>query len=125
MLPVLNLPQSITNDVEKESSKQINQSSHGFVVGNWLRYNGTNYVLADATTGPNSEVLGVVSAVTDVDNFELVAGGWVTLSGLTIGNQYLSNTPGQISTTEGTVIKSVGYAVSSTEMFVRILHGIT
>ena len=63
----------------------------------------------------------MVSAVLNTDSFELTNNGWVTgLSGLTAGEQYLSDTDGEISATAGTVTKRVGKAISATTMLVQI-----
>lgn len=102
-------------------SQEIQQNTHGFSEGDWVLYSsGEIWELASASTGPTSEVDGVVSEVVDTDNFVLTSSGWVELTGLTKGIQYLSNTSGEISTTPGAVSRPVGKAISSTKMLVRI-----
>jgi hypothetical protein len=67
-------------------------------------------VKAKADSGNNAEVIGIVSAVADANNFTLLASGHVTgLSGLTSGNvYYLSDaTAGLLTTTEPTAVGSV------------------
>ena len=83
----------------------IAQTGHRLAVGDWVRLDGTDYVLAQADTEENAEVVGVVSAVADADNFTLTTGGLVTgLSGLTAGTVYYldPDTPGAITDTEPT-----------------------
>jgi len=83
----------------------VNQTTHGFSVGNWLYNNGTIYALADASVASTSDVIGVITAVADVDNFTIQFGGRVTgLSGLTKGApHFLSESAGAITATKSTV----------------------
>lgn len=117
------------------TSSSINQTAHGFVVGNWLYYTGSAYALAKADSDSTSEVLGVVSAVADANDFTLLNVGYVTgLSSLTAGTTYyLSDTTAgaltatapttsnhinkpllvAVSTTSGFAIQSRGFAVGA------------
>lgn len=77
------------------SSISVTQSSHGFSVGNILRIDSSgDYVKAQADTYDNSQVVGIVSEVTDDSNFTLLMVGKIEgLSGLTVGTlYYLSST---------------------------------
>ena len=101
------------------------QSSHGFSVGDAIRHNGTQWSKAQADSASNAEVLAVVSAVADANNFTAVTSGLVsTLTGLTGGNLYYlsSSSAGTLTTTEpttnGTVSKPVLYAISSSSGYV-------
>jgi hypothetical protein len=86
----------------------INQVAHGFAVGLVLYCSGVNtYARAIASGGITaditSEVVGIVSAVADADNFTLQMGGIVTgLVGLTGGTTYYLSTTlsGQLQDTE-------------------------
>ena len=85
----------------------ITQNAHGFSVGNVLRIqnSATTYIKAQADTAVNAEVVGIVSSVTDANNFVLVTFGRVTgLSGLTKGAVYFlsDSTAGLMTTTEPT-----------------------
>lgn len=67
----------------------VNQATHGFVVGDWLRLSGASYVKAQADTIANARVVGVVAEVADTNNFVLQHGGYIeTLTGLSAGTQY-------------------------------------
>lgn len=105
----------------------ITQTSHGFVVGDVIGYNGSAYFKADATTDANAEVVGIVSVVADANNFTLVTGGYIsTLTGLTAGTTYfLSNTPGVISAVAGTVNKPILIADSTTSGYFYNFRGIS
>jgi len=51
--------------------KTINSVGHGFVFGSVLRFDGSAYQLAQASSAENAEVIGVVSKIIDANNFEL------------------------------------------------------
>ena len=85
----------------------IAQTSHGLAVGNVVRFDGTNYVKAKADTAADAEVVGIVSAVADANNFTLTTGGRITgLSGLVAGDVYFLDpvTAGALTTTEPTTV---------------------
>lgn len=99
----------------------MNQTGHGLSVGNVIRFNGTSYVKAQADSAANAEVIGIVTAVADADNFTYATGGPITgLSGLTAGTVYfLSPTSaGALTATEpsadGQVSKPLLDATSTT-----------
>jgi len=70
-------------------SREISQTAHGFTVQQIVRFNGTLYVLAQGDSAADADVLGMVSAVDDVNDFELTLYGYVPgLSGLTPGADY-------------------------------------
>lgn len=88
----------------------ITQTAHGFSVGNVVYFNGTIYVKAKADVASTSDAVGLVTTVTDANNFTLTLGGVVTtLSGLTAGNVYFLSdaTAGLLSTTEPTTTNHV------------------
>ncbi len=93
----------------------VAQLAHGLSVGDWVRMDGTDYVVAQADTGANAEVVGVISAVEDVDNFTITTGGLVTgLSGLTAGEiHYLDDA------VAGAIIDSDTAAVSKPVLIAR------
>jgi hypothetical protein len=59
----------------------VHQVAHGFTVGQVLRRTGSAYVLAQADTPANAEVIGMVSTVVGVDDFVLTTQGQVTVGG--------------------------------------------
>lgn len=92
------------------NTKTITQTTHGFVVGDWVGLSGTTYVKAVVTTATNHAV-GVVSQVVDTNNFVLTTDGYVSgLSGLTAGSRYY------ISTTAGAIIATAPL-LSGTNVF--------
>lgn len=110
-------------------TKDISQATHGLSVGDWVRLSGGSYVEAQANSAAAAEVVGVVSAVADVDNFTLQVAGRVTgLSGLTANAvHYLdASTAGAITATEPTgsnVSKPVLIADSTTSGWVLQMRG--
>jgi hypothetical protein len=109
----------------------VTQSAHAFVVGDWLRFNGTAWVLAQANSSVNADVIGVVSTVSGVNDFTITTSGLLTTAGLTVGSQFLSEfTAGTltiidpaIAAVPGTVSVPVGIAISATQMIVGIKRG--
>jgi hypothetical protein len=109
--------------------KTITQASHGFATGNVVYLNSTTYTLADADAALTSEVIGLVSSVIDVNNFEITQSGYVTgLSGLTAGSVYfLSPTAGATTLTQptspGQVSRPVFVADTTTSAWVTPYRG--
>lgn len=106
--------------------KELTQTSHGFIVGDVVRFNGTMYVKAQANSGTNANnVLGLISNVRNVDTFTIRSIGWIGgLTGLTPGSTYFlsSTTAGALTATEptssGTISKPMLIAVSTTSGFI-------
>lgn len=99
----------------------VTQSSHGFAVGDVLKLSGTTWAKAQANTAASAEVAGVVSGVTDTNNFNIAASGLITgLSGLTAGTVYfLSDSSAGAYTatapsTAGYIVRPVLLAVTTT-----------
>jgi len=100
----------------------VNQTTHGFAVGDVIRNDGVNtYAKAQANSEANAEVVGIVTAVADANNFSFVPSGYVTgLSGLTAETVYFlsPSSAGAITTTApstvGQVVKPVLIAVATT-----------
>lgn len=111
-------------------SKDIAQASHGFAVGDVLKYATGVYAKAKADSAANAEVVGIVSAVADTNNFTLLAGGYISgLSGLTSESvHFLSGaTAGALTatepTTEGHVSKPLLIAVSTSAGYFFNMRG--
>lgn len=110
--------------------KSINQNSHGFIVGDVIRHNGTIFVKALGDSDANAEVIGIVSENTDTDNFKFRYGGYISgLSGLTAGSvYYLSDVTAGLLTstepaTEGHISKPVLIATSTTTGYIFNFRG--
>jgi hypothetical protein len=108
----------------------IHQVAHGFSVGQLLYFNGTAYAKAKADVGDTSEVVGIVSSLTDADNFNLTSAGFVAgLSGLTPGKvYYLSDTvAGGLSidppTTPGHISTPVMMSISASTGWLKVERG--
>lgn len=96
------------------TSSAIAQTSHGLAVKDVVRYNGSAYVKAQADSAANAEVVGIVSAVADANNFTLVTGGRVTgLSGLTAATVYFlsASSAGALTATEPSTVGQVSKPV--------------
>lgn len=100
----------------------VNQTAHGFSVGDAIRFDGTDWVKSQADSNTNSDVDALVVAVADVDNFSFQIAGTILsiFTGLTPGVTYFLSptTAGALTTTEtttvGEVTKPVLRALSAT-----------
>lgn len=108
---------------------QFTQASHGFSIGDILRFDGSTWSKALAVSPAQAEVQGVVQSVS-TNSFELVYNGLVTgLSGLTAGTVYFLSptTAGTWQDTEPSnyneISKPVFFALTSTSGNVLSLRG--
>jgi hypothetical protein len=78
----------------------ITQASHGFVVGNVLTLSGAG-VLVKVSDPSTEKRIGIVTTVTDANNYHLTLSGYVeTLTGLVAGSIYYAQADGTMSTVE-------------------------
>lgn len=96
------------------TAMRVSQPSHGFSLGALLRYNGTQYVLADASVNSTAEVVGIVTDVIDINNFELTTSGIIEFPAFFPTNfvpstaYFLSATvPGSLTDTEPTAVGNI------------------
>jgi hypothetical protein len=88
----------ITAGTGKTLVREIAQTGHGFILGDIVRLDGSDYVKAQANNSTNAEVVGIVSRYIGVDDFELTEVGYITgLSGLSANTVYFLS-----ATVEGT-----------------------
>jgi len=68
----------------------VEQTGHGFVVGNLIIFNGTNYQLAKADTAANAAGTLMVGNVADANSFFVSQEGFITniIQALTPGDSY-------------------------------------
>lgn len=109
----------------------VNQTAHGFSVGDVIYNTGSAYAKAQADAIGTADVIGVVDTVADANNFTVTTHGRITgLSGLTAGlTYYLSGgTAGLLTSTEpttaGHVSKPVLVSTSTTAGFVINYRGV-
>ena len=93
------------------------QTAHGLSVGDVITINLSGaYVEATADLESNAGVVGVVVKVIDANAFRFKTSGYVSgLSGLTVGEIYYLQDAGGLGTTEGTIVRPVLVAVTTTE----------
>ncbi len=105
------------------TSSSITQTAHGFVVGDWLYFNGTQWAKADADASyAASQAIGVIETgnVIDANSFKITYDGLITITGatyapLTVGsNYYLSTTAGQATPTAVSGIFKALFTATST-----------
>jgi len=93
----------------------ISQTAHGLSPLDCVRHDGTSYVEATADTAVNAIVAGVVVSVPGVDTFIVQYGGDVVdQAGLTAGSVHYLQDAGGLGTTEGTIVRPVLVATSTT-----------
>ena len=115
-------------------ARTIAQAGHGLVVGDIVRLNGSDtYTKAQANSAANAEVVGVVSAVADVNNFTLALPGSYTtvFAGALVANTIYfldPTTAGARTATEpstvGQVSKPVLYAATTSGAYIMGMRGI-
>lgn len=98
----------IIDNLGASSTINVNQASHGFAVGDVLRSSGTDseYAEAQADSSANAEVVGMITTVTDANNYIITTSGLIDTAAA-VPNQ-----------TAGTVLfldPSTAGAVTSTE----------
>lgn len=105
--------------------KQFEQTTHGFVVGDVIGYDGTEFVKVSSLTAGDIEPLGIVTKIIDVNTFNLTYSGYVPnisfddvnsnpISGGSV--YYLSSTAGKITPTN---------PISTTELSKPVLVGLS
>jgi len=111
-------------------SKNIHKLLHGFGLMDVVAFSGNTYIKAIADGSMDGETIGLVSKVTDGDNFTVTFAGYVSgLTGLATNSTYFLSdvTPGQLTTIEpidyGHISKPVLVALSSTEGIVFSYRG--
>lgn len=110
---------------------EVNQTTHGFAVGDVIKYIAGAYAKAQADSAANAEAIGIVTVVTDANNFTVTQVGYTTLlSGLTANTTYFLDptTAGTLTATEpstdGQISKPMLYATSTTAGWVYDYRGI-
>lgn len=63
--------------------KSYYQPGHGFQIGQAIAHNGSDFVLKIASSSNNDETLGIVSQVSDADNFILTYSGFFDATSVT------------------------------------------
>ncbi len=109
----------------------VAQTAHGLAVMDVVRLSGSNtYTKAKADTAANAEVVGIVTAVADANNFTITCVGPVTgFSGLTANTTYFLSaaTAGLLTATEPTsgISKPIFIAATTTAGFIFNMRGST
>lgn len=112
------------------TTKAVAQTSHGFTVGQVLKFTGGAYALAKADSAADAEVVGAVYSVVDANNFVLITGGYLPgLTGLTANTTYFldPSTAGALTSTApstvGQVVLPLLVADSTTTGFFQKYRG--
>jgi hypothetical protein len=111
-------PDNYVAGSESSVDVTINQSSHGLAVLDCVRYNGTNWVKAQADSA-DTTALGVVTSVADINNFTYAITGRYTIThGLTTDEWYYldSAVAGGLTVTAPTIEQPIVYVDDSTHL---------
>ena len=121
------------NNIVEKLAKAVNQTNHGFALGDVVRFNGVSYEKSYSNAAPSlTNTLGIVSTVTDADNFIYTTSGIVDgfsltdvdNNALTVGETYyVANavsipTRGKVSATKYTHEKAVLTYLGNNRYFV-------
>lgn len=105
----------------------VNQTSHGFTVGQPIYYNGISWALARANL-LSTTAQYVVSKVVDTNNFEATKFGNITSTshGFTVGQTYYTDetTPGNVTTTEPDISSPVFIVIDANTLLVSVTRAI-
>jgi hypothetical protein len=104
---------------------EVTQSSHGFSLGDVIRYGSSGWTKAQANSIANARADGVVVEVVSTSVFKYVIVGQLTgVSGLTAGSQYFlsSATAGALTSTEPEISVPIYKAISTTAATVNVGH---
>lgn len=90
----------------------VTQNGHGFSIGNIIRVSGANtFTKAQANSTVNSEVVGYITEIVDINTFKYITGGYVTtgVPTATAGTVYYldPSTAGSVTATEPSSVGQV------------------
>jgi hypothetical protein len=108
---------SVSAGSAQATAFSVNQVAHGFSVGNAIKSSGSAnaYSKATADSAANAEVVGVVTVVTDVDNFTFTTHGIITTGVPAVAagtTMFLDpSTAGALTSTEPTTVTQVSKPV--------------
>ena len=115
-------------DVVDRVFESVNMTAHGLAVLTPVYHNGTGWVAAQASASA-SVAQAIVTAVTDVDNFEITTHGVATVSGhgLTVGEYYwLDQATAALTATQPTsgITQSLVHVRDANTIFVDVEQAI-
>jgi hypothetical protein len=103
------------------STTEVTQTSHGFLVKDCLRHNGSAWVKAQANSA-STLALGVVTERANANTFTIAQSGRFELTshGLTVGQWYYlsADTEGALTTAEPSISQPLVYVESANYIFV-------
>ena len=118
---------------DASNTKTVILTNHGFIEGDFIFYHPiTGYAKASALDDYNSNIVGMVSKIIDVNSFEYKWGGFHKTNLFTNNNGYgqgmplyISDTmPGKVVQDQPSISKTVGYPVEDIGLIISIERGI-
>ena len=111
----------------------VTKTSHGFIVGDFIYYHPTSgYLKAKAIDNYDINIIGMVTKVIDVNNFEYQWSGFFPTTLFTATNGYTQGMPlyisnitaGKVTQTQPDISKAVGYPVENLGLIISIERGV-
>ena len=118
---------------DESNTKTVILTNHGFIEGDFIFYHPiTGYAKASALDDYNSNIVGMVTKIIDVNSFEYKWGGFHKTNLFSNNNGYgqgmplyISDTmPGKVVQDQPSISKTVGYPVEDIGIIISIERGI-
>lgn len=118
---------------EQANVRSVLQSSHGFAVGDFIYYHPQNkYKKALAKDDYDSNIVGMVTKVTDANTFEYQPGGFFKTNLFNTARGFMQGMPlyisdvdaGKVTQVQPDISKAVGYPVEDIGIVISIERGI-
>ena len=118
---------------DQSNIKTVVQANHGFIVGDFIYYHPMNkYQLAAAIDDYDSNIVGMVTKVIDINTFEYMWSGFYATDIFNSSNGYIQGMPlyisdidpGKVTQVQPDISKAVGYPVENIGLIISIERGI-
>lgn len=118
---------------EQSNIKQVTQTSHGFVIGDFIYYNPTgSYQKALAIDSYDANIVGMVTKVIDSNSFEYQWSGYFSTDVFDTSKDFVQGmplyisdvNPGKVTQIQPDISKAVGYPVEDVGIIISIERGI-
>ena len=118
---------------DQSNIKTVVQANHGFIVGDFIYYHPMNkYQLAAAIDDYDSNIVGMVTKVIDINTFEYMWSGFYATDIFSSSNGYTQGmplyisdiNPGKVTQVQPDISKAVGYPVENIGLIISIERGI-
>ena len=118
---------------DQSNTKTVTQTAHGFSIGDFIYYHPINkYQLAAAIDDYDSNIVGMVTKIIDINTFEYMWSGFYATDIFNSSNGYTQGMPlyisdvdpGKVTQVQPDISKAVGYPVENIGLIISIERGI-